>query len=146
MEQVHQAPRRCSQSHCVLSLFSDIYGQKSPIPTLHGSVANWVINMHNCSLQNTIKALLINKPTLTQVIPMVSEVLCGMDLGAVNQVLVHLLHFSTGAEEEPGRRALGSCCSLPKLQQCIPCLTKIAKCCPAFCSAFLGDSHRHCRV
>lgn len=57
--------------------------------------------MCNCSLENTIKALLINKPT--QVIPMVSEVLCGMDLGAVNQVLVHLLHFSRGAEEEPGR-------------------------------------------
>lgn len=70
---------------------------------LHRSVANWVINMHNCSLQNTIKALLITKPTLTQVIPTVSEVLCGMDLGAVNQVLVHLLHFSRGAEEEPGR-------------------------------------------
>lgn len=68
---------------------------------LHGSVANWVINMCYCSLENTIKALLINKPT--QVIPMVSEVLCGMDLGAVNQVLVHLLHFSRGAEEEPGR-------------------------------------------
>lgn len=69
---------------------------------LHRSVANWV-NVHNCSLQNTTKALLINKPILTQVIPMVSEVLCEMDLGAVNQVLVHLLHFSRRPEEEPSR-------------------------------------------
>lgn len=36
-------------------------------------------------------------------IPMVSGVLCGMDLGAVNQVLIHLLHFSRRAEEKPGR-------------------------------------------
>lgn len=98
--------------------------------------------MHNCSLQNTTKAVLINKQTLTKMIPMVSGVLCGMDLGGINQVLVHLLHFSRGAEEEPGRRSLGSCCSSPKLQQCIPCLTKIAKCYPAFCSAFFGDSQR----
>lgn len=36
--------------------------------------------MYNCSLQNTAKAVLTNKQTLAQMIPMVSEVLCGMDL------------------------------------------------------------------
>lgn len=51
-------------------------------PFLHlpRSLGNWVINMYNCSLQNTAKAVLTNKQTLAQMIPMVSEVLCGMDL------------------------------------------------------------------
>lgn len=70
---------------------------------LHRLLANWIINMHNWSLQNTTKAVSTNKQTLTQMIPLVSEVLCGMDLETVNELLVHLLHFSIGAEEEPGR-------------------------------------------
>lgn len=57
--------------------------------------------MHNCSLRNTTNVVLTNKETLTEMIPMVAEVLCGMDLETVNQILVHLLH--TGAEEEPSR-------------------------------------------
>lgn len=36
-------------------------------------------------------------------IPLVSEVLCGMDLESLNQALVCLLYFSTGAEEEPDK-------------------------------------------
>lgn len=56
---------------------------------LRRPLANEVINVHNCSLQNTTKAVSTNKQTLTQMIPMVSEVLCGMDLDTVNQMLVH---------------------------------------------------------
>lgn len=105
--------------------------------------------MHNCSLQNTTKALLINKTTLTQVFPMVSEVLCGMDLGAVNQVLVHLLHFLRGVEEQPSRTKQedsGQLLLFTQTSTVNSLLTETAKCCPAFCSAFLGDSQRHCRV
>lgn len=72
-------------------------------------------------------------------IPLVSEVLCGLDLETVNQVLVHLLHFSTGAEEEPGRdmSLFSFCCPLPKVQQYIHCLPKIRQVILCLLSCFL---------
>lgn len=91
---------------------------------LHRSVINWVINLHNCSLQNTKKAVLINKETLTQVIPMVSEVLSGMDSGAVNQVLLHLLHFSGGTEEEPRGGAWAAAALHPNFSTTFPASLK----------------------
>lgn len=104
IEEVRQAPRRCPQSHIVCCHCSMMFitGYQLFLH-LRRPLANEVINMHNCSLQNTTKAVSTNKQTITQMIPMVSEVLCGMDLDTVNQVLVHWLHFSVGAEEEPGR-------------------------------------------
>lgn len=110
-EQVHQAPRRCSQSHIVWCHCSMMFINRYHLFLhLHKPLANWVINMHNCSLQNTTKAVSTNEQTPTLMIPMVSEVLCGMDLETVNQELVHLLHFSIGAEEEPSRDSLFSFC------------------------------------
>lgn len=76
-------------------------------------------------------------------IPMVSEVLCGMDLDTVNQVLVHWLHFSVGAEEEPGRDiSLFSFCwaaaaHYPNFSSIFTACLK-DKLCSVFCYAFWG--------
>lgn len=67
----------------------------------HRTPENGVINMHNCSLQNTTKAVSTNKQTHSDDSHSFRGTLWNGE--TVNQVLVHLLHFSIGAEEEPGR-------------------------------------------
>jgi len=81
--------------------------------------------------------------------PLVSEALCGIILETVNQVLAHLLHFSTGAEEEQAETAacslLDSCCPLPKLQHHIHCLLKVRQVMLCLFSAFLGNLEGQCK-